>query len=86
MMLSGAASSTTTANTSGAYTFTGLVSGAYTVTPGHTGYTLARPVRLRRSMELMSLELISLRLRQDTNPTYSISGTMTRQLAAAGQR
>jgi hypothetical protein len=37
--LSGATSATTTANSVGVYTFTGLVGGSYTITPGNTGYT-----------------------------------------------
>lgn len=36
--LSGAASGTVTATTSGIYIFTGLANGSYTVTPGKTGY------------------------------------------------
>jgi hypothetical protein len=38
-MLSGAASATTTADSSGAYTFNGLTSGSYTITPSNAGYT-----------------------------------------------
>jgi hypothetical protein len=37
--LSGAASSTATADSSGAYIFSGLANGAYAVTPSHVGYT-----------------------------------------------
>jgi hypothetical protein len=37
--LTGAASATTTANSSGAYSFTGLANGSYTVTPSLAGYT-----------------------------------------------
>ncbi len=39
MTLSGAASATTTADSSGAYTLNGLTSGSYTITPSNTGYT-----------------------------------------------
>jgi ABC-type oligopeptide transport system substrate-binding subunit len=39
--LSGAASSGTTADSSGNYTFTGLANGTYAVTPSHTGYTFS---------------------------------------------
>ena len=38
-MLSGPAAATTTTNTSGNYTFTGLPNGAYTVTPSESGFT-----------------------------------------------
>src|SRR6266852_3709368 len=34
------ANATTTANSSGIYTFTGLANGTYTITPIHTGYTM----------------------------------------------
>ncbi len=39
--LTGAASASTTANSSGAYSFTGLANGSYTVTPSKSGYTFA---------------------------------------------
>src|SRR5260370_7361282 len=37
--VSGAASATTTTDSAGNYTFTGLANGTYTVTPSHTGFT-----------------------------------------------
>src|SRR6267143_535336 len=37
--LSGVANATTTANSSGNFSFTGLANGTYTVTPSHAGYT-----------------------------------------------
>jgi hypothetical protein len=39
LSLSGVASATTTASSSGAYTFTGLANGTYAVTPSKTGFT-----------------------------------------------
>jgi len=39
VMLSGAANASTTANSLGAYTFTGLASGSYTIAPSNKGYT-----------------------------------------------
>ena len=39
--LSGTASATTVANSSGAYAFTGFGNGTYTVTPSHVGYTFS---------------------------------------------
>jgi hypothetical protein len=39
--LSGAASATTSADTSGNYTFTGLLNGSYTVTPSKSGFVFA---------------------------------------------
>jgi hypothetical protein len=39
--LSGAASATTTADSSGAYSFTGLANGTYTLIPSHAGYVFS---------------------------------------------
>ncbi len=39
--LSGAATATTSTNSSGAYTFTGLANGTYAVTPSNTGYAFS---------------------------------------------
>jgi len=39
--LSGPSSATATANSSGAYSFTGLANGSYVITPGHAGYSFA---------------------------------------------
>lgn len=39
MILSGAATGTTTTNTNGNYTFSGIVNGTYTITPQKAGYT-----------------------------------------------
>ena len=39
--LSGASSATTTANSSGGYTFAGLANGTYAVTPSRSGYTFS---------------------------------------------
>jgi hypothetical protein len=41
MTLSGAASGTTTTNSSGNYTFSGLTNGTYTIAPSKTGYTFS---------------------------------------------
>jgi hypothetical protein len=41
LTLSGTASGTTTANSSGAYSFTGIGNGTYTLTPSNAGYTFS---------------------------------------------
>jgi Carboxypeptidase regulatory-like domain len=41
VMLSGPAAATSTADTSGNYSFTGLANGTYTVTPSNTGFTFS---------------------------------------------
>jgi hypothetical protein len=43
--LSGATSATTTTDSAGNYTFTGLANGTYAVTPSHTGYTFTPSVQ-----------------------------------------
>ena len=47
--LSGAASGTTTTNSKGSYSFSGLVAGSYTLTPSLAGYTIA-PISLSPSI------------------------------------
>jgi hypothetical protein len=49
--LSGVAGATTTANSSGNYTFTGLANGNYTVTPSDSAFTYT-PERIRRESTL----------------------------------
>ena len=46
VMLTGTASSSTTANGSGNYTFAGLANGSYTVTPSNSGYTFTPSSRV----------------------------------------
>jgi carboxypeptidase family protein len=74
--LSGAANATTTANSSGNYTFTGLANGTYTVTPSKTGFTFT-PTSLNSTVNGANVTGINFTATAQTNPTYSISGTIT---------
>jgi hypothetical protein len=74
--LSGAASATTTANSSGSYTFTGLANGTYTIAPSRTGYTFA-PTSQNATVNGANVTGVNFTATQQTNPTYSISGTIS---------
>src|SRR5208283_190421 len=68
-----AVSATTTANVSGAFSFTGLANGSYTITPSLTGYTFA-PANKAVTVSNASITGVSFTA---TALTYSISGTIT---------
>jgi hypothetical protein len=72
MTLSGGASATTTTDTSGNYTFAGLVNGSYTVTPSKTGYTFTPA---SKSVTISSANVTGQNFA--TTAVYSISGTVT---------
>ena len=74
--LSGAANGTTTANGSGNYTFTGLANGTYTVTPSKTGFTFS-PTSLNATVNGANVTGVNFTATAQTNPTYTISGTIT---------
>jgi hypothetical protein len=76
LTLSGAANATTTASSSGSYTFTGLVNGTYTVTPSHTGYNFA-PASQNATVNGANVTGVNFTATQQTNPTFSISGTIS---------
>ena len=73
MQLSGAASATTTASISGAYTFAGLANGTYTVTPSRAGFTFA-PGSANATIAGANLSGINF---TGTAQTFSISGTIS---------
>jgi hypothetical protein len=70
--LTGAASATTTANSSGAYSFSGLATGSYTVSVSKTGYSFTPPTQ---SVTLTSANATA--NFSSTAQTWSISGTVT---------
>src|ERR1700738_4724170 len=72
--LSGAASATTTANSSGNYTFSGLANGTYAVTPSRTGYTFS-PVA--QSVTLNGANVTGLNFTATAVQNFSISGTIS---------
>jgi hypothetical protein len=83
--LSGAASATTTANSSGSYTFTGLANGTYTIMPNHTGYTIA-PSSQSATVNGVNVSGVNFTATQQTNPTFSISGTISPAVGGSGAK
>lgn len=76
MTLSGATSATAMANSSGAFTFTGLKNGTYMLTPSRTGYAFS-PTSQNVTVNGAAVSGVSFTATQQVNPTYSISGTIT---------
>jgi hypothetical protein len=74
--LSGPASATTTANSSGIYTFSGLANGSYAVTPSKTGFTFT-PVSTNATVNGANVSGVNFTAAVQTNPTFSISGTIS---------
>jgi hypothetical protein len=81
--LSGAASGTATANSSGAYTFTGLANGTYTLTPSHTGYTLS-PATQTVTVNGANVAASSFTATAQQGQTFSISGTISPTAGGGG--
>jgi hypothetical protein len=71
--LTGTATASTTADSVGNYTFTGLTNGSYTVTPSKTGYTFT-PTSKAVTMNGANVTGVSF---TSTGQTYSISGTIS---------
>src|SRR5260221_12075481 len=71
--LTGATSPTTTANSLGVYTFTGLVGGSYTITPSNTGYTFTPA---SQSVTLSTVNVTGVNF---TGNTAAVAPTITAQ-------
>ncbi len=71
--LSGAATATTIADSSGNYTFTGLLNGTYTVTPGTVGYVISPA---NQSVTINGANVSSINF-TGSSLNYSISGVIT---------
>jgi hypothetical protein len=78
--LSGAANATTTANSSGVFTFTGLTNGTYTVTPSLAGFTFA-PGSANATVNGANVTAINF---TGTAQTFSISGTISPTTGGSG--
>jgi len=72
--LTGSATASTTANASGAYSFTGLTGGTYTVTPSLTGFTYTPP---NQSVTISNASATTVNFSSASVPTYTVSGTIT---------
>lgn len=81
--LSGAASATTTGDSSGNYSFTGLANGTYTVTPSHAGYTFS-PTSQVATVNGANVTGLNFTATAQVGPTFSISGTITPSSGGSG--
>lgn len=81
--LSGAATGATTANSSGGYTFTGLVNGTYAVTPSRTGYTFS-PVSQSATINGANVTGLNFTATAQGGQTFSLSGTISPTTGGAG--
>ena len=75
VILSGAATASTTANSSGNFTFTGLANGSYTVTPSEAGFTIS-PGSQTVTVNGANVTGVNFTATAQTQ-TFSISGTIT---------
>lgn len=83
LTLSGVASATTTANSSGNYTFSGLASGTYAVTPSRTGYTFSPSVQAA-TLNGANITGLNFTATAQVGSTFSISGTISPAADGAG--
>jgi hypothetical protein len=81
--LSGAASGTAMANSSGAYTFTGLANGTFTLTPSHTGYTFS-PATQNVTVNGANVTAPNFTATAQQGQTFSISGTISPTAGGSG--
>ena len=74
MSLTGAATATTTTDTSGNYTFSGLANGSYTVTPSKSGYAFSPT---STAVTISGANQTGKNFTATSTATYSISGTVS---------
>lgn len=84
VILIGAASATTTTNSSGAYTFRGLVNGSYAVTPSESGYTFT-PTSLAAPINGANVTGVNFTATANA-ATHSIGGTITPATISSGAK
>ena len=83
VMLTGTASSSTTANGSGNYTFAGLANGSYTVTPSNSGYTFTPSSRVV-NVSGANVGAINFSGTANAQPDFSIGMSPGSAIVAAG--
>jgi parallel beta-helix repeat protein len=76
MTLGGAASASTTTDSSGNYTFSGMASGNYTLTPSKSGYSFS-PASQSETVNTANVTGVNFTASQNSTTTYSISGTIS---------
>jgi hypothetical protein len=74
LALSGAASASTTADASGAFTFSGLANGSYTITPSKTGYTFT-PASQPVTVSGANVTGVAFSISQDPPVSHSVTLT-----------
>lgn len=74
LTVSGAATTTTTPDGQGNYSFSGLLNGGYTITPSNTGFTF-NPVN--QAVTINGGNSPSINFAATANPTWSISGNIS---------
>jgi hypothetical protein len=79
--LSGTASKSVTADSSGNYTFTGLSNGSYTVTPGKSGFTFSPTNQL---VPVNGANMTGVNFTATAVPTWTISGTVSPAASGTG--
>jgi hypothetical protein len=83
VVLSGVVTASTTTDSSGNYSFTGLANGNYAVTPSHTGYTFS-PTSQSAPVNGANVTGINFTATAQTAPTYSITGTISPVTGGSG--
>jgi hypothetical protein len=80
-VLSGVSAASSTADSSGNYTFTGLANGAYVVAPSHSGYVYAPATQ---AVTINGANATGVNFTATSQQTFSISGTITPLTGGAG--
>jgi hypothetical protein len=83
VVLSGLVTASTTTDSSGNYTFSGLANGNYALTPSHTGYTFS-PASQSAPVNGANVTGINFTATAQTTPTYSITGTISPTAGGSG--
>jgi Bacterial Ig domain/Carboxypeptidase regulatory-like domain len=81
--LSGTSSASTTANSAGAYSFSGLVAGNYAVTPSHSGFNF-NPTTKGASITTANVTGVNFTATAQAPSTFTISGTITPTSGGSG--
>src|SRR5439155_1562250 len=81
LTLSGPASASAAADSSGNYSFASLVNGTYTVTPSKAGYTFSPP---NQTITINAASATAINFTGAVVPTYAISGTVNPSSAGSG--
>jgi hypothetical protein len=81
LTLSGVSTGSTTADSSGNYTFSALANGTYVVAPSHTGYAFAPGTQ---AVTISGAAVTGVNFTATAQQTYSISGTISPVAGGAG--